>query len=109
MAVEYARRNAALNGLSNCEVILSNGLEQLPPDARFDLVVSNLPAKVGRELLTLFLADIRQAANPGARVVVVTINGLRKFIRRAFEEQLGSYEKLKQGKHYTVALGRIEP
>jgi 16S rRNA G1207 methylase RsmC len=35
--------------------------------------------------------------------VVVTINGLREFIARTFKEVFGNYDKLKQGKTYTVA------
>jgi 16S rRNA (guanine1207-N2)-methyltransferase len=104
VAVDYARRNAEANGLSSCEVMLSNGLSQVPSDRRFDLVVSNLPAKVGRELLFILLSDVRDRLDPGGRLVVVTVNGLRKFIRRNFEEVFGNYDKLKQGRSYTVAL-----
>ncbi len=108
IAVDYARKNATLNGLDNCECLLSNGLAHIPQDARFDLVVSNLPAKVGREQLTLFLGHTRKRLNPGGRVVVVTINGLRKFIKRSFLEHFGNYDKLKQGRAYTVALATIQ-
>jgi 16S rRNA G1207 methylase RsmC len=40
---------------------------------------------------------------PGGQMVVVTINGLRDFIKRNFKEVFGNYKKLKQGKAYTVA------
>ena len=102
VAVEFARRNAAANGLGNCEVYLSNGFSQVP-DVRFDTIVSNLPAKVGKELLTILLHDARDHLKGGGQLCVVTVNGLRKFIRRNFEEVFGNYEKLKQGAHYTVA------
>lgn len=108
VAVDYARKNAEANGLSNCEVLLSNGLSQVPRDRRFDLVVSNLPAKVGRELLFILLSDIRDRLRPGGRVVVVTVTGLRKFIKRNFEEVFGTYAKLKQGRSYTVAMAVAE-
>jgi 16S rRNA G1207 methylase RsmC len=103
VAVAYARKNVEANGLANCEVLLSNGFSHVAPDLRFDAVVSNLPAKVGRELLYILLSDARDRLKPGGQVVVVTVNGLRKFIRRNFEEVFGSYEKLKQGRSYTVA------
>jgi hypothetical protein len=35
---------------------------------------------------------------------VVTINGLREYMKRNLTEVFGHYEKLKQGAHYTVAL-----
>ena len=102
VAVELARKNVAVNGLGNCEVYLSNGFSQVP-DVRFDTIVSNLPAKVGKELLTILLHDARDHLKGGGQLCVVTVNGLRKFIRRNFEEVFGNYEKLKQGAHYTVA------
>jgi 16S rRNA G1207 methylase RsmC len=40
---------------------------------------------------------------------VVTISGLRKFIAKAFQEVFGNYEKLKQGKTYTVARAVKSP
>jgi len=66
-------------------------------------VVSNVPAKVGREMLTILLCDAKARMNPGGEIVVVTINGLRDFIKRNFREVFGNYKKLKQGKAYTVA------
>lgn len=107
VAVEYAEKNARLNSIKNCEALLSNGFSHLG-DRRFDLIASNLPAKVGRELLYCFLIDARNQLNPGGRLYVVTISGLRRFIQRAFEEVFGNYDKVKQGKDYTVALGCLE-
>ena len=47
MAVEYANRNAILNGVKNAQAILSNGFQHVERSRRFDIVVSNVPAKVG--------------------------------------------------------------
>jgi len=104
VAIDYARKNIALNGLDNAEALLSNGFDQIPPKRRFDVIVSNIPAKVGKELLTLWLHDARARLNPGGALYVVTINGLRQFIKRYLEDIFGNYDKLKQGTHYTVAL-----
>jgi len=104
VAVDFARRNAALNRLTNAEAQLSNGFEQIDPARRFDLIASNIPAKVGKELLTLLLHDARTRLKPGGQLYVVTINGLRQFMQRHLRDVFGNYEKLKQGPHYTVAL-----
>jgi 16S rRNA G1207 methylase RsmC len=72
-------------------------------DRKFDLIVSNLPAKTGKELYYLYFYDALARLNPGGSIYVVTISGLRKFIAKAFQEVFGNYEKLKQGKTYTVA------
>ena len=106
-AVEYAQQNTRRNGLSNCRVLLSNGFDQLPGPQRFDLIAANLPAKVGRELLTILLTDASRRLRVGGRLYVVTISGLRRFIERSMREVFGSYEKVKQGKSYTVARARV--
>jgi len=107
VAVEYSRKNIALNGIRNAEVLLSNGFDQVG-DRRFDLVVSNLPAKTTKEQYYLYFYDALVRMNPGGRFYVVTITGLRQFIKRAFTEVFGNYEKLKQGQTYTVAVAELE-
>ncbi len=105
VAVEYARKNIAANGLSNCEAMLSNGFREVG-QRRFDAIASNVPAKVGKELLQLLLHDARAHLNPGGRMYVVTINGLRRFMEKHLRDVFGNYEKRKQGSHYTVAVAR---
>lgn len=105
VAVDYANENAKLNQAPNAKAILSNGLEQLA-DQKFDLIVSNIPAKVGNEMLTLFLQDALHHLKPGGEFFVVTINGLRQFMKRNFNETFGNYKKHKQGKNYTVASAK---
>jgi 16S rRNA G1207 methylase RsmC len=102
-AVEYSNKNAELNQVKNAEALLSNGFDQIR-DRKFDIVVSNIPAKVGNEMLSLFLHDAYKQMNPGGRIYVVTITGLRKYIKRSFEDVFGNYKKLKQGSNYTVAM-----
>jgi len=104
IAVDYANRNAARNGLTNAHAQLSNGFAHVDPGLRFDLIASNIPAKVGKELLAILLHDAHARLRPGGRLYVVTINGLRQFMKRNLGEVFGNYDKLKQGPHYTVAL-----
>jgi 16S rRNA G1207 methylase RsmC len=103
VAVEYANANARRNGVSNAHAMLSDGLRHVPPQT-FTLAVTNLPAKTGKEHYYLFFHDIRDRLEPGGRFYVVVISGLRQFIARAFEEVFGNHRKIKQGRHYTVAL-----
>ncbi len=102
VAVDYARANAERNGLGHCEARLSNGFAQVP-ETGFDLIASNIPAKVGKELLWLLLGDACRRLRPGGRLYVVTINGLRKFMQRNLQEVFGNYRKIKQGPDYTLA------
>lgn len=102
LAIDYSRLNARQNGIENAEIYLSNGFSAVPEDLELDLVVSNLPAKVGNEMFRLMFHDAHLRMRPGARIVVVTINGLRAFVKRSFRETFGNSEKLKQGRTYTV-------
>ncbi|WP_018953748.1 class I SAM-dependent methyltransferase [Thioalkalivibrio sulfidiphilus] len=103
VAVDYSNKNARINGIGNAEAFLSNGFSAVG-DRRFQVITSNLPAKVGKEMLYLYLYDAFEHLHPGGRLYVVTITGLRRFIERGFKEVFGNYDKLKQGKDYTVAL-----
>lgn len=103
VAVDYANKNAQNNGLSHAKAYLSNGLSAVPKDLQFSTVVSNIPAKVGKEMLSILLNDVHAQLQPGGQFVVVTINGLRQYMKRNFMEVFGNYEKVKQGKDYTIS------
>jgi 16S rRNA G1207 methylase RsmC len=103
VAVEYANKNAEINHLPHAKAYLSNGLSNVPKDKQFSTVVSNIPAKVGKEMLSILLHDVKQQLQPGGQFVVVTINGLRQYMKRNFTEVFGNYEKVKQGKDYTIS------
>ena len=103
VAVDYAHKNVKQNRLLNCHVLLSNGFSHLP-DTQFDLIASNLPANVGKELLQIFLADAKHHLKPNGRIYVVTISGLRAFIKRNFMTVFGNYRKVKQRNTHTVAM-----
>lgn len=104
VAIDYATRNAEINQLTNVQAYLSNGFEQVPAGQTFDLIVSNVPAKIGSELLTIFLHDAYARLNPGGRLYIVTISGLKDYMKRHLTEVFGNYDKLKQSKTYTAAV-----
>ncbi len=104
VAVEYAEKNRRHNKIDNASCLLSNGFDQIPAQ-RFDIIVSNIPAKVGKEMLYIYLFDALKYLNPGGSFYIVTITGLRQSFKRGFSEVFGHYEKIKQGKTYTVARG----
>ena len=103
IAIRYTQENIACNDIGNAEALLSNGFAQIC-DRQFDIVVSNIPAKVGNEMLSLFLHDAYRQLRPGGRFYIVTINGLRDYMKRNFKDVFGNYKKCKQGKNYTVAM-----
>ena len=103
MAVEYANRNAALNKLPNAQAMLSNGFQHIDKTLRFDVIASNIPAKVGKEMMSILLHDMHYHLKPGGRIYLVTINGLREYMKRNLKTVFGNYDKIKQGANYTIS------
>ncbi|BAS67987.1 class I SAM-dependent methyltransferase [Bathymodiolus septemdierum thioautotrophic gill symbiont] len=103
VAVELSNANAKLNHLDNAKAYLSDAFSNVNKSEYFDQVISNVPAKVGREQLSIILYDAYDALKPGGKIVFVTINGLRNFIKDNFKSVFGNYKKIKQGQKYTIA------
>ena len=103
IAVEYAQENAQLNHLKNTESYVSNGFSHISEGRSFHKILSNLPAKVGKEMLTIFVADAKKHLKPGGKLFVVTVMGLKNPVKYLFEEIFGNYEKVASGKNYIVA------
>ncbi len=104
MAVEYSNTNAELNNIVNAKAMLSNGFQHIDPSLQFDVIASNVPAKVGKEMMSLMLHDAYQHLKTDGRLYLVTINGLRQYMKRNLKDVFGNYKKIKQGKTYTVHL-----
>lgn len=103
VAVEYAKKNAELNNVENTEVYLSNGFSNVQ-EMNFDLVVSNVPAKVGKELYWIMMNDAKNHLKIGGKIYFVFISGLKEYFKRNFREIFGNYAQVAQSKTYTVAL-----
>ena len=104
MAVEYSNKNAVLNNIKNAKAILSNGFQHVDSKKRFNVIVSNVPAKVGKEMMSLMLHDAHQYLKEDGKLYLVTVNGLRQYMKRNLKEIFGNYKKVKQGKAYTIHL-----
>ena len=104
MAVEYSNKNAMKNNIKNAKAILSNGFQHVDSSEKFNVIASNVPAKVGKEMMSLMLHDAHQHLKDDGRLYLVTVNGLRQYMKRNLKEIFGNYKKLKQGKSYTIHL-----
>ena len=104
VAVDYAQQNAVANGCSNARAYLSNGFSHVAEYERFDLVVSNLPAKVGGELLQYWMTESHRRLHPGGALWVVTVAGLKDYVKRVFRETFGNHRKVKQSGTHVVAM-----
>ena len=103
VAVELSKYNAKINNVSNAKAYLSDAFLQVPNDIKFNQIISNIPAKVGREQLSIILYDAFDALQPGGLITVVSINGLKDFIKNNFKSVFGNYKKIKQGQKYVIS------
>jgi 16S rRNA G1207 methylase RsmC len=78
--VRYARHNAELNRTPNVSVIGSVGLESAPAKP-FDLIVSNIPAKIGDDAIEReFVLAPLERLTPGGDYWFVVVSGLNHLI-----------------------------
>ena len=104
LAVETTQRNIQANALGNARALLSPGFRDAPPGP-YDLIVANLPAQAGNEALDEVLLDAWERLTPGGSLVVVSVFGLRRYIRRRLEAIFGNFHKAHQGPRHVVAQG----
>ncbi len=90
LAVRYARINMAHNKITNAAVVGSVGMESVPGEP-YDLIVSNIPAKVGDAAIEQdFLLEPYARLRPGGDYWFVVVSGLNHLIPR-----LGQRHQLK--------------
>ncbi len=104
MAVDYSNKNANTNNITNAKAKLSNGFQHIDKNIRFNVIASNVPAKVGKEMMSLMLHDAHERLEKDGKLYLVTVNGLRQYMKRNLKEIFGNYKKLKQGPAYTIHL-----
>ncbi|HMO59947.1 MAG TPA: methyltransferase [Roseiflexaceae bacterium] len=90
LAVRYARHNARLNAAGNVTVIGSVGFESVPPGP-YDLIVSNVPAKIGDAAIEQeFIHEPLVALAHSGAYWFVVVSGLNRLI-----PQIGTRNNLK--------------
>lgn len=102
LALEFARANAELNSVSDkIKVYGSLGYDAVL-DTDFDLIVSNIPAKVGEHVLTHIIKDARYHLKEGGKVAIVVIDEIDEYVRKELtndESILITYERSWPGHH----------
>lgn len=109
LAVRYANINIAHNNVTNATVVGSVGLESVP-DLPYDLIVSNIPAKVGDVAIEQeFLLAPYERLQPGGDYWFVVVSGLNHLIPRLGQRhQLKLKEVKKRAGHSVYHLHKPE-
>jgi 16S rRNA G1207 methylase RsmC len=102
LAVETTQTNIDRNDLSNATVVLSPGFRDAPTGP-YDVIVSNLPAQAGNEAIDQLLLEAYEHLTDDGSLIVVTVVGLKRYIKRRLQELFGNYHKVKQGPRHIVS------
>lgn len=79
LAVAFSRVNASQNGFNDLKIYGSLAFDDVQ-DADFDLIVSNIPAKVGESTLRNMIIDVQDFLVEGGKVVIVVIDAINDFV-----------------------------
>jgi len=104
-AVSCATSNAENNRVHNLKVIASHGFEQLSPNQKFDVIVSNPPTHRGREVLEQMVLESWQHLENNGRLAMVVEARLKPWVARAIKASFGDYKILKRGPKHVVLTG----
>jgi 16S rRNA (guanine1207-N2)-methyltransferase len=99
-ATRLTERNLEANGIENADVILGDGVRDLPPKSRFDVVVSNPPTHSGRDVLDEMVEGAYKVLRPRGQLYLV-INRLLS-LRKKVEEVFGNSETIGREKGFVV-------
>jgi 16S rRNA G1207 methylase RsmC len=102
LAVRYSMYNIKKNGIAHAKAIGSLGVEEVK-DKRFDLIVSNIPAKIGDEAFKQeFVLEPISCLNPGGEYWVVVVSALNRLIPKIAREHDLHVEEIRKRHGHTV-------
>ncbi len=106
VAVEYAEKNAKENTTTNVQTFLSNGFSHVPTHKKYDLLLSNLPAKVSKEFFWILFGEAEDHIKEGGYFIVVVIKQLEIMVRKNFNTIFGNSDVVARDKTYSVVLAK---
>ena len=102
LAVRYAKLNIEKNNIHNANVLGSVGMEQIM-DKTFDLIVSNIPAKIGdKAIIQDFILIPFEHLNPGGELWIVIINALNRLVPKIKRQYQLNIKRAKKRSGHSV-------
>lgn len=101
-AVNFTRKNFKLNNIQNAKAIPSDGFSSLK-NLKFDVVVSNPPSHVPREIISDFVIGAFHHLNSKGILCFVTESRLKPFIKREFEKVFRNYIEVAKENKYIIS------
>jgi 16S rRNA (guanine1207-N2)-methyltransferase len=102
LAIRYTTYNLEKNGITNATALGSLGVEAIK-DKMFDLIVSNIPAKIGDEAITQeFIIEPYAHLSPGGEYWIVVVSALNRLIPKVCREHQIKLEEVRKRHGHTV-------
>ena len=102
LAVRYTGYNIAKNNVTNAVALGSLGVEAIK-NKTFDLIVSNIPAKIGDEAIAHeFIIDPYKLLNPSGEYWVVVVSALNRLIPKVCSLNNIKVEEIRKRRGHTV-------
>lgn len=84
LALKFAAKNVELNRLPEVKIYGSLGYDDIT-NADFDLIVSNIPSKVGESILAHIVEDAGFYLRPGGKAAIVVIRAIGDFVTKVLK------------------------
>lgn len=102
LAVRYTNYNIKKNNIPNATVIGSVGMEEVI-DSQYDLIVSNIPAKIGDQAITQeFILTPYGHLNEKGELWIVAVSALNHLIPRVGTKYTLNMKLIKKRKGYSL-------
>ena len=102
LSVRYTQINLKKNNIKNAVVVPSLGLEQFK-NQYFDLIVSNIPARIGEEaIVNEFILEPIKHLNPEGEFWFVVVSKLNQLIKRVGKQNKLDFKKISKRRGHTV-------
>lgn len=102
LAVHYTKLNIEKNNIQNATALGSVGMEEVS-EQLFDLIVSNIPAKIGDQAITKdFILTPYQHLNQNGELWVVVVNALNRLIPKVGRQNNLRFQEVRKRKGHTV-------
>jgi 16S rRNA (guanine1207-N2)-methyltransferase len=101
-AASVCADNAAGHGLSNVNAVPGLGYRDLPPDARFDWVLCNVPARIGPAGVAHLMGEGARRLNPGGALHAVVIRDLVPVVEEAARTRGWPLRRVASGERHSV-------
>lgn len=102
LAVRYSKHNIEKNSIQNAITLGSVGMEQVI-DKTFDLIASNIPAKIGDEAIAKdFILTPYEHLTPGGELWIVVVNALNHLIPKIGRRHKLNMKEIRKRKGHSV-------